>query len=210
MRLLVLGGLVVVAMGLALLYMVTGSTPHAAPHASRPEIEPAAGGVPASGDGAARVHDTAPTLAPSLAPAPTLAPGRNRPDGDGPAKPKHVDTPTDQLRWALMRAIRGTEPAVVDCLNQAKQAGTSVDGVSSYFFYVKRSGDKIVFDGAATEVSPYPDLLTSCLLSAAKDAAVDALPDDVQRVQVLRRLTVEHGDIAVYKLGAFHVVDPAP
>jgi hypothetical protein len=211
MRLLVLGGLVVVAMGFALLYMVTHGAggaelpPPAAPRAGVPESGHAAGGIPSAGDVSAPVHHTAPTLAPALAPAPALGPGR-----DGQAKPKHVDTPTDQLRWALMRAIRGTEPAVVDCLNQAKQAGTSVDGVSSYFFYVKRQGDTIVFDGATTEVSPYPEPLTSCLLNAAKGAAVDALPEDVQRVQVLRRLTVEHGDIAVYKLGAFHVVDPAP
>ena len=107
-----------------------------------------------------------------------------------------------------MRAIRGTEPAVVDCLNQAKQAGINVDGVSSYFFYVKRSADTVVYDGAETEVSPYPETLKACLLNAAKDAEVDALPEDARRVQVLRRLTVEHGDIAVYKLGAFHILDP--
>ena len=109
-----------------------------------------------------------------------------------------------------MRAIRATEPAVVDCLNQAKTAGTNVDGVSSYYFYVKRSGDKIVFDGAETEESPYPDPLKSCLQDAAKDVAVDSMPDDATRVQVLRRLTVEHGDISLYKLGAYHIVAPAP
>ncbi len=215
MRLLVLGGLVAVAVGFALLYMVThgsdavavgtaGGTsketpgPVAVPAATPPTEPTRAPGAPAARH--------APTAAPTLAPEAALDSRRR----DDPTKPKHIDTPTDKLRWALMRAIRATEPAVVDCLNQAKTAGTNVDGVSSYYFYVKRSGDKIVFDGAETEESPYPDPLKSCLQDAAKDVAVDSMPDDATRVQVLRRLTVEHGDISLYKLGAYHIVAPAP
>ncbi|CAN5436732.1 hypothetical protein BH11MYX1_BH11MYX1_48720 [soil metagenome] len=200
-------------MGFALLYMVTrGSASVAAVSNSgrvpAPVAAPAApAGVPepARAPVAVPARHATTTAAPTLAPEAPLAPKR-----DGLEKPKHLDTPTDKLRWSLMRAIRATEPAVVECLNQAKQAGANTDGVSSYFFYVKRSGDRVVYDGAETEVSPYADPFKACLQSSAKDAVVDALPDDVQRVQVLRRLTIEHGDIAVYKLGAFHIIEPAP
>ena len=46
----------------------------------------------------------APGLAPTAASAPTL---------DG-GKPKHIDTPTDLLRWSLMHAVQHSEPAVID------------------------------------------------------------------------------------------------
>ncbi len=213
MRLLVLGGLVVVAMGFALLYMVThGSESVAASsQVSRPGATPAPVTQPVAPTQVAARAPTAPAARATPTAAPTLVPeaALDQPKREDPTKPKHIDTPTDKLRWALMRAIRATEPAVVDCLNQAKTAGTSVDGVSSYFFYIKRSGDKIVFDGAETEQSPYPDPLKSCLQNTMKDVVVDSMPDDAKRVQVLRRLTVEHGDISVYKLGAYHI-EPAP
>ncbi len=217
MRLLVLGGLVVVAMGFALLYMVThGSESVAAvTQVSTPATTPAPVTTPAAATrvaGEPAHAPTAPVARPWSAAAPTLVleAALDQLKREDPKKPKHIDTPTDKLRWALMRAIRVTEPAVVDCLNQAKTAGTKVDGVSSYFFYIRRSGDKILFDGAETDESPYPDPLKSCLQNAAKDVVVASMPDDVERVQVLRRLTVEHGEIAVYKLGAYHIIDPSP
>ncbi len=213
MRFVVIGGLLVAAMAFALLYMVShGTEPVAAvTQVTKPEPTPALA-APVEGTPVARAP--APSVAQHRAPmaAPTLAaePALPQAKPEDPAKPKKIDTPIDKMRWSLMRAIRATEPAVVDCLNQAKQAGVAVDGVSSYFFYARRQGDKIVVENPEIEASPYADPLKTCLLSSAKDAVVDLLPDDVNRVQVLRRLTVEHGDIAVYKLGAYHIVDPQP
>jgi len=214
MRLLVLGGLVVVAMGFALLYMVThGSESVAAvTQVSNPGTTSAPVTPPVAATREPAQTTTAPAARPTSTAAPTLVleAALHQLKREDPTKPKHIDTPTDKLRWALMRAIRVTEPAVVDCLNQAKTAGTKVDGVSSYFFYIRRSGDKILFDGAETDESPYPDPLKSCLQNTAKDVVVASIPDDVKRVQVLRRLTVEHGEIVVYKLGAYHIIDPSP
>ncbi len=216
MRFVVIGGLLVAAMAFALLHMVSHGSDSVAAVAQISTSEPtpalvapaeSPSGAPAVRAPTPRVaQHTAPTAAPTLAPELALPPARQ----EDPAKPKKIDTPIDKMRWSLMRAIRATEPTVVDCLNQAKQAGVAVDGVSSYFFYAKRQGDKIVVENPEIEASPYADPLKTCLLDSAKDAVVDVLPDDVNRVQVLRRLTVEHGDIAVYKLGAYHIVDPQP
>jgi uncharacterized protein YpbB len=126
-----------------------------------------------------------------------------------PAPPKHIDTPTDLMRWSLMRAIRTTEPAVLDCLDKAKQAGVAVDGTSVYGFYVAKKADQIVFDGSTFESGPYPASLNKCIQNVTNNAVVDSLPDGTKRVQALRKLVVEHGEITAYKLASYHVDPPA-
>jgi hypothetical protein len=213
MRLVVLGGFVLAALAFVLLFVIhreisaqplraqgTNAGATAAPVAtSAPVATPATAAVthePRREPIAP--HRTVLPLAPMVPAAPELA----------PAPPKKQDTPTDLLRWALMRAIRTTEPAVLDCLDKAKQAGVAVDGTSVYGFYVAKKADQIVFDGSSFESGPYPESLNKCIQAVTKDVVVDSMPDGTKRVQALRRLVVEHGDITTYKLASFHV-DPA-
>jgi hypothetical protein len=210
MRLVVLGGLVVVALAFGLLFVLhremqtepldpqgTAATPATtsgspAPSATAPAtVEPRREPIAS--------HHSAAPIAPAMPAAPELA----------PAAPKHVDTPTDLMRWSLMRAIRTTEPAVLDCLDKAKQAGIAIDGTSVYGFYVAKKADQIMFDGSTFESGPYPASLNKCIQDVTNNAVVDSMPDGTKRVQALRRLVVEHGEITAYKLASYHVDPPA-
>jgi hypothetical protein len=211
MRLVVLGGLVVVALAFGLLFVLhremqaepldpqhTAAAPTAtsgstAPSATAPAtVEPRREPIAA--------HHSAAPIAPAMPAAPELV----------PAPPKHIDTPTDLMRWSLMRAIRTTEPAVIDCLDKAKQAGIAVDGTSVYSFFVAKKGDQIAFDGSTFESGPYPASLNNCIQAVTNNAVVDSMPDGTKRVQALRRLVVDHGEITAYKLASYHIDPPAP
>lgn len=212
MRLVVLGGLVVAALGVVLLFVIRreiqpepvhpqgpAATPTpASPSAPSPAVATATATVAPRREPGAPHHSAMP-IAPAMPAAPELA----------PARPKHVDTPTDLMRWSLMRAIRTTEPAVIDCLDKAKQAGVAVDGTSVYSFFVAKKGDQIVFDGSTFESGPYPASLNKCIQDVTNNAVVDSIPDGTKRVQALRRLVVEHGEITAYKLASYHI-DPPP
>ena len=134
----------------------------------------------------------APTLAPPVA-APTEV-----------TKPKHIDTPTDILRWSLMRAIRNSEPAVIDCLDKAKTAGTTVDGTASFAFYVTTKNAKAVISRASVEASPFPDAVSTCIQATLATGELDQeLPEGQNEFRVLRELVVDKGAITQYKLQSF-------
>ncbi|MEO6776409.1 MAG: hypothetical protein ABI467_25925 [Kofleriaceae bacterium] len=217
MRLVVLGGLVIGALAFALLFMIDRELdgapvdPPAAPPAGPAMSRPTAGSAPpASGTAPVpRPITHAPRRAPIMVYRAPLAMAPSAPEL-APGPPKKKTTPIDELRWALMRAIRTTEPAVIDCLDQAKQAGVDVDGTSIYGFYVARKGDQIVFDGSSFESGQYPASLDQCLQDVTNNVVVDFMPDGAKRVQALRRLVVEHGAITTYKLKSFHVRPAKP
>ena len=98
---------------------------------------------------------------------------------------------------------------MLDCLDKAKQAGVAVDGTSVYGFYVAKKADQIVFDGSTFESGPYPASLNKCIQDVTNNAVVDSLPDGTKRVQALRKLVVEHGEITAYKLASYHIDPPA-
>lgn len=214
MRLVVLGGLLVVALAFTLLVVIHREIQAEPVHpqgaaatrvaTSGSPTSPATTTAPAATVEPRReasvTHHSALPLAPAIPAAPEVV----------QASPKHVDTPTDLMRWSLMRAIRNTEPAVLDCLDKAKQAGVAIDGTSVYGFYVAKKADQIVFDGSTFESGPYPASLNNCIQAVTNNAVVDSMPDGTKRVQALRRLVVEHGEITAYKLASYHVDPPAP
>ncbi len=139
---------------------------------------------------------------PTTRAAPTLAPPVLAPPID--TKPKHIDTPTDILRWSLMRAIRNSEPAVIDCLDKAKVAGTTVDGTARFAFYVTTKNAKAVISRAAVDASPFPDEVNTCIQATLATGELDQeLPEGQNEFRVLRRLVVDQGVITQYKLQSF-------
>jgi hypothetical protein len=213
MRLVVLGGFLVAALAFAMLFVIHREIqpepvhpqgPAATRAATTSSPAPPATSTPTASieprrEPAATRHSAMP-IAPAIPAAPELV----------AAPPKHVDTPTDLMRWSLMRAIRTTEPAVIDCLDKAKQAGIAVDGTSVYSFFVAKKGDQIAFDGSTFESGPYPASLNTCIQAVTNNAVIDSMPDGTKRVQALRRLVVDHGEITAYKLASYHIDPPAP
>ncbi|MEO8554413.1 MAG: hypothetical protein ABI678_30770, partial [Kofleriaceae bacterium] len=119
-------------------------------------------------------------------------------------KPKHIDTPTDILRWSLMRAVRNSEPAVIDCLDKAKAAGTLVDGRAVFAFFVTTKNAKAVISRASVDTSPLPDAVNSCILTTLSTGELDQqLPEGQNEFRVLRELVVDKGAITQYKLKSF-------
>ena len=134
--------------------------------------------------------------APTLAPAVAVSPAET--------KPKHVDTPTDILRWSLMRAIRNSEPAVIDCLDKAKVAGTTIDGTAVFAFYVTTKNAKAVISRAGIDASPFPDAVNTCIQGTLATGELDQeLPEGQNEFRVLRALVVDKGAITQYKLQSF-------
>lgn len=142
-------------------------------------------------------------MMPTTRAAPALAPASAPPLTDS-AKPKHVDTPTDILRWSLMRAIRNSEPAVIDCLDKARAAGTIVDGTARFEFYVTTKNAKAVISRAGVDASPFPDAVNTCIQATLSTGELDQeLPEGRNELRVLRQLVVEKGAITQYKLQSF-------
>jgi hypothetical protein len=204
MRLIVIGGLVVAALAIALLFEVTSHT-SAAPSGSVVQSTtstPPTSAVTAPSSAPSPVEQHARAMPtthaePTLAPAPAVA----TPDT---AKPKHVDTPTDIFRWSLMRAIRNSEPAVIDCLDKAKAAGTTIDGTATFAFYVTTKNAKAVISRAAVEASPFPDAVNTCIEGTLTSGELDQeLPEGQNEFRILRELVVEKGAITQYKLQSY-------
>jgi len=200
MRLIVIGALVTAALAIALLFEVTRHTePTSPPSASRTTTTtpPAVTAPPAI----APIKEHARSIPTSHA-APTLAPTVAAPAAD--TKPKHVDTPTDITRWSLMRAIRNSEPAVIECLDKAKAAGTTVDGTATFAFFVTTKNAKAVISRASVDASPFPDAVNTCILDTLATGELDQeLPEGQNEFRVLRSLVVDKGAITKYKLQSF-------
>ncbi len=204
MRLIVIGTLVVAALAIALLFEVAG---HSQPASTTVSGEPKSAAPTVSTPVAAPALDQArpaPTVA-ARAPALVSAQPPVAGDTDKPGKPKHVDTPIDVLRWSLMRQIRTSEPAVIDCLDKAKAANTPVDGTAMYAFYVTdKPGKQPVIDRAGMESSPFPEAVNACIVATLAGGELDqSLPEGQTEYRVLRKLVVEKGAITQYKLQSF-------
>jgi len=202
MRLIVIGALVVVALAIALLFEVTRHTdPASAP--SEPGVQATTTTPPASPvTSAAPAVEAHARAMPTTHVAPSLAPAVPAPSVD--AKPKHVDTPTDILRWSLMRAVRTSEPAVIDCLDKAKAAGTTVDGTARFAFFVTTKNAKAVISRASVDSSPFPDAVNTCIQDTLASGELDQeLPEGQNEFRVLRELVVDKGTITQYKLKSF-------
>lgn len=202
MRLIVIGALVLAALAIGLFFEVSKHTdpvsaaPTPAPRAAQSTSVPAPASVPAPITEHARAMPT--THATSTPALPTA------PESPSIAKPKHVDTPTDILRWSLMRAIRNSEPAVIDCLDKAKAAGTPIDGRAVYAFFVTTKNGKAVISRASVDTSPFPDALNACILATLSAGELDQeLPEGQNEFRVLRELVVDKGAITQYKLKSF-------
>lgn len=196
---LVFGALIVGALAFVLLREVT-SHPDA-PSTSAPVTPGAAGpssSASASADSPAPVEEHARAVHSAAHAAPSLAPSiaaSNEVD-----KPKHVDTPTDITRWSLMRAVRNSEPAVIECLDHAK----SPDGSAIYEFYVTMKNDKAVISRPGVAKSSFPEALNSCVEAALSSGELDQpLPEGQNEFRVERELVVEKGAISRYRLKSF-------
>lgn len=205
MRLIAIGALLVGALAVALLLQVTSHTdPTPGPAASQaPATSITPGAPPATGAGSSPGPVVHARAMPAAHAAPTLAPAVTSPSPEG-GKPKHIDTPTDILRWSLMRAIRTSEPAVIDCLDRAKLAGTVVDGRAVFAFYVTETNGKAVISRPGIDTSAYPDAVNACILATLAGGELDQqLPDGQPEFRVLRELIVDKGTITTYKLKSF-------
>jgi len=203
MRLIAIGALLVGALVVALLLQVTSHTdPTPAPAVSPGHATSVTPSAP-SGTGALAVPAVHARAMPAAHAAPSLAPAVTSPSPEG-GKPKHIDTPTDILRWSLMRAIRTSEPAVIDCLDRAKAAGTVVDGRAVFAFYVTETNGKAVISRAGVDTSAYPDAVNTCIVAALSGGELDQqLPEGQTEFRVLRELIVDKGTITTYKLKSF-------
>ena len=198
MRWIVIGALAIAALATALLFEVTSHTePTPASH-TRASTPTSITAMPAA---AAPVeeHARATQTAHAAAAAPALAPAVPAPMTDSD-KPKHIDTPTDILRWSLMRAIRNSEPAVIECLDHAKVT----DGTAVFAFYVTTKNAKAVISRPGIESSPFPDAVNTCIENTLATGELDQLlPEGQNEFRVLRELAVEKGTITRYKLKSF-------
>jgi hypothetical protein len=202
-RLIVIGALVVAALALALLFKVTSHTERGSAAPSASAVQTTTTAPPASAVTAAPSAPVERARAMTTTHAPTLAPAVAAPPSDTD-KPKHIDTPTDILRWSLMRAIRNSEPAVIDCLDKAKAAGTTIDGTAVFAFHVTTKNAKAVISGAGVDTSPFPDAVNTCIQGTLATGELDQeLPEGQNELRVLRTLVVDKGAITQYKLQSF-------
>jgi len=204
MRLIVIGALVVVALAIGLMIQVTRHTEPTRAASVEVTTSPGspASAAPAPAPAAPPVNEHARAM-PTTHAAPALPTAAATPSTD-PAKPKHIDTPTDILRWSLMRAIRNSEPAVIDCLDKAKAAGTTIDGQAMFEFYVTTKNARAVISRAGVEKSPFPDAVNTCIQATLATGELDQeLPEGQNEFRVLRQLVVDKGAITQYKLQSF-------
>jgi hypothetical protein len=207
MRLIVIGALVVAALAIALLLQVTSHSEPASAARSAAVAQPPSTPPPASAEPTATpppVEEHARPMRPTHgAPASALAPSLPTPPAET-VKPKHIDTPTDILRWSLMRAVRNSEPGVIDCLDKAKAAGTVAEGRAVFVFFVATKNAKAVISRASVETSPFPDALNTCIVGTLAAGELDQeLPEGQNEFRVQRELVVDKGAITQYKLKSF-------
>jgi hypothetical protein len=215
-RAIVVAGLVLVALGVGLWLMVVRDDASAAPEVktttSAKNEEHVAPPSRSAEPQARRPENVAADLKKSFQaqmarddrPAPSLAPeGNVAGAGSGSAK---VATPEDRMRWAMMRTIRSLEPAIIDCLDEAKKTGGNVDGVSAYSYFFTKKGDDVTFDHASVEYGPYSEETNTCIQNAGKTATIDRAPEGATQFKVFGKLTVENGDIKNLQMPAYHVL----
>lgn len=103
-----------------------------------------------------------------------------------------------------MHAVQHSEPAVIDCLDNAKAAGTVVDGRAVFAFYVTATNGKAAISRPGIDISPYPDSVNTCLQATLASGELDQpLPEGQPELRVQRELIVDKGTITTYKLKSF-------
>lgn len=125
--------------------------------------------------------------------------------GSGSAK---IATPEDHLRWAMMRAVHSIEPAVVDCINDAKNKGeTFGDAIASYGFFFTKKGDEMVHDGNSLEYGPFSASVNTCIQNAGKvmAAAIERIPEGATRLRLYSKITLEGGEVRNVQMPQFRV-----
>ena len=93
---------------------------------------------------------------------------------------------------------------MIDCLDNAKAAGTIVDGTARFAFYVTTKNAKAVISRASVDTSPFPDAVNTCIQGTLATGELDQeLPEGQNEFRVLRQLVVDKGAITQYKLKSF-------
>ena len=214
MRAIALAGFVVAALVVAL-YVLVGRDSNAAiavepttaktTHSDAPSAAVAVGEIqPRSG------QITRPTQTASASgPAPSLQ-TTGPSNAAGTATEAAPVTPEKRFQWKLWQGLRRTETAVIDCIDAAKSIGARVDGTSVYGVVLARKGDQVVVEGSTFEYGPYTGTLQSCLQGSANDVVVEYLPDGVDRIVAYRKITVENGEITLFRSPGWDVQQPAP
>lgn len=213
MRLLAVLGLAVVALGVGLwLLVIREDGPAVTTDTPAAQAAPAETPAPAAAPGttqARRVESVGAEIKRSIAAQrstderpPTLAPEGS---GSGSAR---VATPEDQVRWAMMRAVRSLEPAIIECMDTAKKNGeTFPDSIAAYGFFFSKKGDDYVLDDTSLEYGPYSDAVNACIKAGGKTMMIERFPEGATKVKVFAKLTVENGEIKNLQMPSFHVLE---
>ena len=214
MRLLALAGLVVVALGVGLWFLIVrddAATVAPDAKAAKPTSEAPATAPPGQVQ-ARKAENLGSELKKSIAAAHSTDDVRSAPtlaaedSGSGSAK---VATPEDRMRWAMMRAVRSLEPAIIDCMDAAKKNGEVVsDAIASYGYFFVKKGDDIVLDETSLEYGPFSDSLNTCIKDAGKTMMMEKMPEGATRIKVFSKLTLEKGEIKNLQMPSFHVLEP--
>ena len=106
-----------------------------------------------------------------------------------------------------MRAVHSLEPAILECMDEAKKTGANLDAVSSYSYFFVQKGDDIVFDGSNLEYGPYSESLNTCIAGAGKTISLEKMPEGATRVKVISKLTVDKGEIKNLQMPSYHVIE---
>ncbi|MGE0396999.1 MAG: hypothetical protein AB7T06_09795 [Kofleriaceae bacterium] len=215
MRVLALAGLVVVALGVGLwLLIVRDDDDKVVPDAKAATSKADEAPPPAPSGSAAVQPRSVPNIGAEI--QKSIAAKRVKEDHAPPSLPTEgiagagsakQPTEADHMRWAMMKAVHSLEPAILDCLDEAKKSGANLDGASSYGFFYVKNGEEIVFDGSTLEYGPYPEALNTCIQNTGKTMAITTLPPGATRIKVFSKLTVENGEIKNLQMPSFHVLD---
>jgi hypothetical protein len=177
-------------------------TPPAQSRPSEPGATPSTDSTPSAPAGpAARVGKTTsstPTRGTSSA-APSLA---------APAAAEESVDPmsnTENLHWGgtqLRANAKAVEPLVRECVAKAASAGQRPSGTAMLTYVVAKRGDKFVvedtsWDDDETTLAQGP--LLDCLHGTAKEMKFVGLPRRSQALVVMRKVTIENGEVAEYK-----------
>lgn len=140
--------------------------------------------------------------------APSLSPA-GQDEGSGSAK--KPATEADHLRWAMMRAVRSLEPAIIECMDAGRKAGeTFATSIAAYGYTIARTGDTFTVEQATLEYGPFSAATNDCIRNAGKTMTIERLPPGASRVRVFAKLTLENGDITNLQMPSFEVVETEP
>jgi hypothetical protein len=179
------------------------ANPPAEPRGPQPGASPSPDSTPTAPAGpAARVGKA--TSSASTRGTSSTAPSLGAPAG---AAEESVDpmSNTENLHWGgtqLRAQAKAVEPLVRECVAKATAAGQRASGTAMLTYVVAKRGDKFVvedtsWDEDETTLAQGP--LLECLHGTAKEMKFVGLPRRSQALVVMRKVTVENGQVAEYK-----------